>query len=254
MDSDYRTFTLLNVRVGVLTVDRAAARLLKMASSRRRGYVCVAPVSTLVDARLDPDYCRVVNAAEMVTPDGVPVVWMGRFKGFRDIQRTYGPDLMQAVCDQGRASGLRHFFYGGTPEVCDKLVRFLKEKYPGIVVAGAVAPPYMKRAELISAGHREQIERSGADVLWVGLGSPKQDFWMSLNREGLSVPVMVGIGAAFDFLAGVKPQAPLWMQHSGLEWLFRLVCEPRRLWKRYLVGNTRFLWWVLTEEIFKGKS
>ena len=211
------------------------------------GYVCVAPVSTIVDARRDLEYRRIVNAAAMVTPDGMPVAWLGRLKGLRDVRRTYGPDLMLRVCDEGRSHGFRHFFYGATDDICDRLEHNLKARFPGLVVAGTIAPPYMKEAAVLSAETVRKINAAKPDIIWVGLGSPKQDYWMALNRAALEVPVMVGIGAAFDFHAGVKPQAPRWMRVCALEWLFRLFCEPRRLWRRYLVGNVLFLYWLVKE-------
>jgi len=144
---------------------------------------------------------------------------------------------------------LRHFFYGATTDVCDKLERSLREKFPGLVVCGKIAPPLMRTAELLLPEAADMINNAKPDILWVGLGSPKQDFWMARNRAMLEAPVMVGIGAAFDFHAGAKVQAPRWMQRSGLEWLFRLCSEPGRLWKRYLVGNTLFIFWLLQEKI-----
>ena len=177
----------------------------------------------------------------MVTPDGMPVVWLARSHGCQDIARTYGPDLMLEVCNHGQDLGLRHFFYGGTEDTLQKLQQKLLESYPQILIAGSYAPPF--RAEVWQEDKEiiDRINNSAADIVWVGLGSPKQDFWMHLHRPLLNVPVIVGAGAAFDFCSGVKPQAPRWMQGCGLEWFFRLCCEPGRLWKRYLMGNSLFL-------------
>ncbi|MBF0123315.1 MAG: WecB/TagA/CpsF family glycosyltransferase [Candidatus Omnitrophica bacterium] len=244
------TYDVLDVHVSVVNLEKAATLLRSMATSHRKGYICVAPVSTIVDARRDPAYRAVINAAAMVTPDGMPVAWLGRCQGFKEVARTYGPDLMLRVCNEGRIDGLRHFFYGATKEVCDKLEHNLKKKFPALIVVGKMAPPYMEQAEPVTQDEIQAINAARPDILWVGLGSPKQDFWMSLNREALNVPVMVGIGAAFDFHSGVKPQAPVWMRVCGLEWLFRLCCEPRRLWKRYLKGNTQFMYWVVKEALF----
>jgi N-acetylglucosaminyldiphosphoundecaprenol N-acetyl-beta-D-mannosaminyltransferase len=242
-------YDVLDVHVSAVNPDIAFARVRAMVEARSRGYVCVAPVSTIVDARRDPVYRAIVNAAAMVTPDGMPVAWLGRRSGFSQVSRTYGPDFMLKVCDEGRRYGFRHFFYGGTDDVCDKLECCLTAGFPGLIVAGRIAPPYMKKAEALTPAVVQQINAAAPDILWVGLGSPKQDFWMSLNRGVLNAPVIVGIGAAFDFHAGVKPQAPRWMQAMSLEWLFRLWCEPRRLWRRYLVGNTLFLYWCLRKAL-----
>jgi N-acetylglucosaminyldiphosphoundecaprenol N-acetyl-beta-D-mannosaminyltransferase len=241
------TYDILGVKVSALNLDLAVHTIWDMVRGRGRGYICVAPVSTIVDARRDPEYRKVVNQAALVTPDGIPVVWLGRRKGFREVSRTYGPDLMTRLCTTEDGRGLKHFFYGGTSEVCDRLVQRLEEKFPDIIVAGTFAPEFMPAAEVVPDRVRLLINAARPDILWVALGAPKQDFWMALNRPLLDVPVMIGVGAAFDFLAGVKPQAPGWMQRIGLEWLFRLCAEPRRLWKRYLVGNSLFIWWLLLD-------
>ncbi len=245
------TYDVLDVHVSAVNLDIAFAALRDMVAARRKAYVCVAPVSTIVDARRDLAYRAIVNGAEMVTPDGVPVARIGQAAGHKDVQRTYGPDLMLKVCDEGRLYGFRHFFYGATVDICDKLERNLKERFPGLIIAGRIAPPYIKKAEELSPDTVQAINSARPDILWVGLGSPKQDYWMSLNRKLLDVPVMIGIGAAFDFHAGVKPQAPRWMQACALEWLFRLCCEPRRLWRRYLLGNALFMYWLMKEALFK---
>ncbi len=185
----------------------------------------------------------------MVTPDGMPVARIGQWRGLKDVQRTYGPDLMLNVCRAGLPEGLRHYIYGGTEENNRRLIAVLKEKYPSLVVAGDYAPGMLKLKQKESADVIAQINAVRPDVLWVGLGSPKQDYWMSLHRTELDVPVMVGVGAAFDFIAGIKPQAPRWMQTCCLEWVFRLCCEPKRLWKRYLIGNTYFIFLLIRDGI-----
>ncbi|MBF0594470.1 MAG: WecB/TagA/CpsF family glycosyltransferase [Candidatus Omnitrophica bacterium] len=246
-----KTYPVLDVCISAVNGDLAFAAIRDMVSSRTKGYVCVAPVSTIVDARVDVNYRDIVNKAAMVTPDGMPVALLGRLQGFKDVRRTYGPDLMLKTCDEGRAQGFRHFFYGATRDVCDRLEHNLKVKFPGIIVVGKIAPPYERNVRPLEADVIEQINAVKPDILWVGLGSPKQDLWMSLNRAVLDVPVMIGIGAAFDFHAGVKPQAPRWMQVCALEWFFRLCSEPRRLWKRYLVGNFLFLFWLIRKALFR---
>ncbi len=248
-----KTISLLGVSVSRVSPVLAARQICRWVAQEYHTYVCVAPVSTLVDAQRDPQYRAAVNASGMVTPDGMPVVWLARAKGCKDINRTYGADLMQEVCKQGQKIGLRHFFYGSTVGTLEKLEQRLTAMYPRLLIAGSYAPPHRNG---LWAENQEVIGRindSGADILWVGLGSPKQDFWMQNHRPLLDVPVIVGAGAAFDFLSGTKPQAPRWMQKSGLEWLFRLLCEPRRLWKRYLVGNSLFIYYVI-KDCFKLKG
>ena len=242
-----KRYNLLGVSVSVTDVDRAYQTITRWIDRRDKQYICVCPVSTIVDCQKDERYKTIVNHAGMVTPDGMPVMWMGRLKGHPDIRRTYGPDLMRTVCRLGQERGIKHFFYGGTEETNARLVEQLKTEYPAIQIAGSYAPPFLACGELEKEVVLERIRQVRPDILWIGLGSPKQDYWMANHRERLDVPVLVGVGAAFDFLAGVKPQAPPWMQKSGLEWLFRLGSEPRRLWKRYLFGNTVFVFLILKE-------
>lgn len=244
-------FSILDVMVSASNLTTASVQIDQWVGERAKTYVCIAPVSTIVDCRRDPAYRQVINGAGMVTPDGMPLVWLGRLKGHKDIGRTYGPDLLPYVCDAGQDKGWRHFFYGGTSEVLEKLVTRLREQFPGLQLAGCHAPSMQSVGQVESAATLEVIQRARPDILWVGLGSPKQDFWMANHRALLDVPVMVGVGAAFDFLSGTKPQAPRWMRRSGLEWMFRLGCEPRRLWKRYLVGNTLFVYWLIRDAMEK---
>lgn len=244
-----KKISLLGVNVSRVNLGLAQEQIYEWVRLKNRTYVCVAPVATLVDAKHDPKYMEVVNAAGMVTPDGMPVVWLAQWRGCQDISRTYGPDLMQEVCQHGQDLGLRHFFYGGNEEVLVKLRQKLNGLYPRIKVAGQYAPPYRKEAWREDKEIIEMMNSSQADIIWVGLGSPKQDFWMHLNRPLLNCPVIVGAGAAFDFLSGVKPQAPRWVQRSGFEWLFRLCCEPKRLWRRYLIGNSLFLYYVMKDSL-----
>ncbi|MBF0386314.1 MAG: WecB/TagA/CpsF family glycosyltransferase [Candidatus Omnitrophica bacterium] len=247
------TYSVLDIQVSAVNPDLAFSVIRDLVASRAKAYVCVAPVSTIVDARRDPQYRAVVNAAAMVTPDGAPVAWLGRWHGHKSVRRTYGPDLMLQVCAEGRAQGFRHFFYGASAPVCDRLEHNLRSRFPGIHIAGKIAPPYISKAAVLADAVIKEINAARPDVLWVGLGSPKQDLWMALNRAALDVPVMIGIGAAFDFIAGEKPQAPGWMRACALEWLFRLCCEPRRLWKRYLLGNTLFIFWLIKDAVFKRR-
>ncbi len=241
---DHQRLNLLGVKVSEVTIPLAVDIIDGWIRSHRKVYVCVAPVSTLVDCQKNDDYKNIVNRAGMVTPDGMPVVWLGKASGSRVIERTYGPDLMLALTQAGQTKKYRHFFYGGQPETMDLLGKKLKAKFPDVNIVGKYSPVFVPYAQQESREIIDLINKIKPDILWVGLGSPKQDFWMSLHRSLLEVPVMIGVGAAFDFISGVKPQAPLWMQKSSLEWVFRLLSEPRRLWKRYLVGNVRFLYYV----------
>ena len=204
-------------------------------------------------AQDDPTALRALQRADMVTTDGMPLVWLQKRAGYAQAERVYGPDLFLQLCARTSTQPIKHFFLGGTPGVAEKLIAVLVDKYPGIGIAGHEAPnvsqPLKINTELV-----ERLNASGADVIWVGLGSPKQDLWMDVYRPALNAPLLVGVGAAFDFIAGVKPQAPRWMMRAGLEWLFRLITEPRRLWKRYLVYNTRFIYAILISRIRRNVS
>ncbi|MDI6758487.1 MAG: WecB/TagA/CpsF family glycosyltransferase [Candidatus Omnitrophota bacterium] len=238
---------ILGVGVSELNLGLAFQKIGEWIKERRRVYVCVAPVSTICDCQRDRAYKEIINSAAMVTADGMPLVWISRLKGYKNKKRTYGPELMSLVCDKGQVLGYRHFFYGADEKTLCSLREKLKQRFPGIDIVGMYGPPFLKKAEPEKKEIIDMINSARPDILWVGIGSPKQDFWMSLNRERLNAPVMVGIGAAFDFLAEVKLQAPAWMRECGLEWLFRLVTEPKRLWRRYLVNNTLFVYYIVLE-------
>lgn len=249
------------VRVNVLDVptdaqrfESAVSRLLAWAEdSGGRRYVCTCPVYTLMMARERPEVMAALRAADMVAADGMPVVWLQRRLGAPFAERVYGPDLLTALAERTAATGLRHVFYGGMPGVPDQLTAMLTEKFPGLQVAAAIAPPVQPIGNVPDQDAVEQLNALNAHIIWVGLGSPKQDLWMALHRPLLTAPLLIGVGAAFDMLAGVKRQAPRWMQRSGLEWLFRLAQEPGRLGKRYLVYNPRFLWLTLRRYGLRGR-
>ncbi len=248
MNNKEDVFDVLGVHVSITNLEKTCQQIDQMISEGRRSYICVAPVSTVVRCYEDKEYCAVVNSAAIVTPDGMPLVWLGK-KRYQNIERTYGPDLMLALCQWGIEWHYRHFFLGGDARTSKLLVNKLQERFPGIEIVGAYAPPFGDFSKEENEKIITMVQDARPTILWVGLGSPKQDFWMAYNRDILPVPVMIGVGAAFDFIAGTKPQAPRWMQHSGLEWLFRLFSEPHRLWRRYLIGNTKFLVYLLKERL-----
>jgi len=231
---------LLGMRVDATDYAEATARILAMAEGEG-GITCVATVHMVMEAWDDPFFQRVVNAADLVTPDGVPLVWSLRTLGIPDASRVYGPDLTLAVCAEAARRGVPVGFLGGRPEVLQALTRRLAARFPGLPIAFAHSPPFTASAPVDPDPRiAEAIDDSGARVLFVGLGCPKQERWMAAHREHLGC-AMVGVGAAFDFHAGALAQAPAWLQRVGLEWLFRLACEPRRLWRRYAWHNPRFV-------------
>ncbi len=249
-----RRFDILGVRVSAINIPESDVFINQFIQKKECCYICVAPVSTIVQCREDEAYRKVVNEAAIVTPDGMPLVWLGRLQGNKNMARTYGPDLMLYVCKSGLGQGCRHYFYGATPEVLERLESRLKNQFQDIKIVGSFSPGFSRQCQDESPEVLQAINRLRPDILWVGLGSPKQDFWMYRHRDQLEVPVMVGVGAAFDFLAGTKPQAPAWMRGIGLEWFFRLCCEPARLWKRYLIGNSKFIWYLLQDSLKKKRG
>lgn len=239
-------FRVLGVDVDATQIPDVVAQM--QTWIRERGvchFVAVTGMHGVTEAQRDRGFKEILNAADMVVPDGMPLVWLGRRNGFSLSRRVYGPELMLQFCEETAKHGYRHFFYGGVPAVADRLAERLSADFPGFVVAGTLCPPFRpltpkEDEEIISA-----IERSRPDIVWIGLSTPKQERWMYEHRQSLSVPVLVGVGAAFDLNIGRVKQAPAWMRESGLEWLFRLVQEPRRLWKRYLIGGSQFLFYLL---------
>lgn len=233
---------VLGVGISVLNLKTALAAMAEAVRQRRKGYVCVTGVHGVMEAQDDPGFKKILNGAFLCTPDGMPMVWAGRLNGHREMGRVYGPDLMLDVCEWSQTSACKHFFYGGAPGVADLLSQKLKERFPKMEVAGTFTPPFRPLTAEETAQLQARIASAGPDILWVGLSTPKQEKFMAEYLPKLEVTLMVGVGAAFDFLSGRVRQAPRWMQRGGLEWLFRLCSEPRRLARRYLRNNPLFLW------------
>jgi N-acetylglucosaminyldiphosphoundecaprenol N-acetyl-beta-D-mannosaminyltransferase len=199
---------------------------------------------SLMHAQHVPSFIKILQAADLVVPDGYPLVWLARRKGFPLRRRVYGPELMERFCESTATQGYRHFFYGGAPGVAADLAALLATRFPGLQIAGAYSPPFRPLSLQEDDDAVALLNDSRADVVWVGLGAPKQEHWMFEHRDRLRAPVLVGVGAAFDFYTGRIAQAPPWMREHGFEWLFRLLREPGRLWRRYLVYGPQFI--VLT--------
>ncbi|MDD5138875.1 MAG: WecB/TagA/CpsF family glycosyltransferase [Verrucomicrobiales bacterium] len=231
---------VLGVGVSVLNLRTALDAIAGAVRTRRKGYICVTGVHGVMEAQADENFRRILNGAFLCTPDGMPMVWMGKFRGQAEMRRVYGPDLMMDVCAWSETSGCRHFFYGGAPGVAELLAQKLKVKFPKLAVTGCYTPPFraLNAAEEIQL--QEMVRAARPDILWVGLSTPKQEKFMAESLTKLDVTLMIGVGAAFDFHAGRVKQAPRWMQRSGLEWFYRLCQEPRRLAKRYLKNNPQF--------------
>jgi len=226
--------------VNVVSYASVVKMVVAWSANSESRYICVANVHVLMESYDSPEFRNIVNQADLVTPDGVPLVWMMRLKGQRTQQRVYGPALMLHTLQAAARENIPVGFYGGTPVVLSTLVDRMKACYGGLNVAFALSPPFVQMHIEEDVELVKKINASGTRILFVGLGCPKQEIWMANHRGRLNAG-MLGVGAAFDFHAGVKPQAPGWMQSLGLEWLFRLSTEPRRLWKRYLYHNPRFV-------------
>jgi N-acetylglucosaminyldiphosphoundecaprenol N-acetyl-beta-D-mannosaminyltransferase len=230
---------ILGVRVDSTNYADATARILSWARERKSAYVCCACVNSIMEAHDSPSVRRAFLNADLVTSDGMPLVWILRLLGIRGASRVYGPDLMPKIFEAAADSGIPVAFFGGSKPVLDELVRRARSRFPALRVVYAESPPFRPQTASEDARTVAAIRDSGARIVFVGLSTPKQDCWMNAHRESIPA-VMLGVGAAFDFFAGSKPQAPRWMQTRGLEWIFRLATEPRRLWKRYLIHNPRF--------------
>jgi N-acetylglucosaminyldiphosphoundecaprenol N-acetyl-beta-D-mannosaminyltransferase len=238
---------VLGVGVDPVSQARALATIEHWIATGDRQYVCVSGIHGVMESQRDESLRAIHNAAGMVVPDGMPLVWLSRLHGFQEVERVYGPDLLLACCSRSLASGYRHFFYGGAPGVPERLIERLSARFPGLCVAGGFSPPFRALTSEEDLALVRRINEAQPDIVWVGLSTPKQERWMWEHRGRLKAPVFIGVGAAFDFHAGLKRQAPRWMQRNGLEWVFRLLTEPRRLWRRYLRNNPVFVWLTLLQ-------
>ncbi len=241
-------FRVLGVRVDAVQIPDVVAQMEGWISQRGGShFIVVTNVHVLMESRHNSSFKGVLDAADLCVPDGMPLIWVGRSRGYPLKSRVYGPDLLLDFCRETNAKGYRHFFYGGAPGVPEALAAKLKRQFPMLEVVGTYSPPFGPLTQEENARMVAMINYKAVDVLWVGLGCPKQELWMHQHRELLRAPVLVGVGQAFDIHAGRTRQAPTWMREHGLEWLFRLTAEPRRLWRRYLIYNSEFVIFELLE-------
>lgn len=224
---------ILGVGISAITLDQAVSTIEGWIERRTQKYVCVTGAHGVIECRRDPKLRHIHNQAGMVTPDGVPLVITARCLGFGPVSRVYGPDLMRRLTEISAQKGYRQFYYGGASGLAERLAATLSGQHPRLQVAGTLSPPFRPLSREEDDAVVAQINAARPDIVWVGLSTPKQEAWMASHIGRLNAPVLVGVGAAFDFLSGAKPQAPVWMQRTGLEWSYRLAHEPRRLWKRY---------------------
>jgi N-acetylglucosaminyldiphosphoundecaprenol N-acetyl-beta-D-mannosaminyltransferase len=231
---------VLGARIDALSWDDAIGAITRWAAARESRYVCICNVHSVVTTTRDPSFRSAVNGADMSTPDGAPVAWALRRFGFRSQQRVNGPDLMWKYLAEAERLGQSVFFYGSTAQTLQRLRASVLRDYPLLHIAGDYAPPFRPLSAAEDETETATINRSGAQVVFVGLGCPKQELWMAAHRNRVQA-VMIGVGAAFDYHSGAVRRAPLWWQQNGLEWLYRLACDPQRLLKRYMVTNTLFV-------------
>ncbi len=231
---------ILGTRVAATNYEEVGDRIAEWVARGSGGYVVAANVHVVMTGVWQPDFQAVVNGARLVTADGMPLVWGLRLLGFPQAQRVYGPTLMLVLCDRARTLGWRIYLYGSEPAVLERLEANLKAKFPGLQIVGRHSPPFRPLSAAEEADDRDRIRASGAEIVFVSLGCPKQERWMARQTPFLDA-VLVGVGAAFNFHSGVVAQAPPWLMALGLEWLFRLWQEPRRLWKRYVINNPAFV-------------
>ena len=233
---------VLDIPLAVIDYERTLDWIDAAVERRDRGYICVAAVHTVMACQHDEQLREAVLGADLTVPDGQPLVWALNLLGSRLSDRVYGPELMERACARAARTGRRFYLYGGRNQgALQELARNLRLRHPGVQIVGGYAPPFRELTPEEEASVAADIRRTGADVVWVGIGVPKQEKWMARMRDRLDAPVLIGVGAAFDFHAGLVPQAPPRLQKLGLEWAYRLLQEPTRLWRRYLRYNPWFV-------------
>ena len=243
-------FSVLGVGVEAVQIPEVVAQMEEWIKEKAACHsIAATGMHGIVEAQRDSSFEEILNATDLVVPDGMPLVWLGRRRGYNLPRRVYGPELMLAFCEQTQEKSYRHFFYGGEPGVAEQLAKSLNRRFPAMQVAGTYSPPFRPMSKEENEEIVAMISHAAPDVLWVGLGTSKQERWMHEHKNRLNVPVLVGVGAAFDLLSGRKKQAPRWMREHGLEWLFRLCREPRRLWRRYLIYGAQFVLYVALESL-----
>jgi N-acetylglucosaminyldiphosphoundecaprenol N-acetyl-beta-D-mannosaminyltransferase len=240
---------ILGVGVSVINIGTAVDTIDRWITKVDKQYVCVTGVHGIMESSRSADIRRIHNQAGMVTPDGMPLVWLLKRAGYANCDRVCGRDLMAAVFERSTTSGYRHFLYGSSPETLDRLARNLSMRFRGTKIVGAYSPPFRPLTKAEDQAEVDTINRACPDIVWVGLSTPKQERWMAEHNGRIDAKVLIGVGAAFDFMAGLLKVAPEMLQRSGLEWAFRLAMEPRRLWGRYLKNNSAFMASIIAQRL-----
>lgn len=245
-------FQILGVKINILTLEKTIETIEDWISTNHKSYIVLTGAHGIIEMQDDPELLRINNSAGLVTPDGMPEVWIGKLKGFKNISKVYAPEIMIETYKKGCEKKYSHFLYGGKEGVAKKLAKLIEEKYPGNKVTGYYCPPFRPLNSDEKDSIVKQINNSNADIVWCGLGCPKQERWMNEFRPLLNAPVLIGVGAGFDFLTGEKPLAPYWITRSGFEWFYRIFSDPKRLLKRYSKIVPKFILLNLFE-ILTGK-
>lgn len=241
VDAADRRVSILGVPISPIDMALAIDRVATIIREKKPGYVCACDVHSLMHARKHESHLASLRKASLVVPDGMPLVWVSRLKGHKATSRVAGPDLLVEMCRMSESTGWKHYFYGGADGVAEQLANDLQARFPKLQVVGYETPPFRPLTDEERQHVVDRLKASGADVVWIGLGCPKQEVWMRDTIDMVGNRVMIGVGAAFDFQTGRVPRAPKWMRDRGLEWLHRLASEPRRLWRRYLVIAPQFV-------------
>lgn len=251
---DHEHVDVLGVKVSAVNMARAVELADQWVMGGRAGYICVTGVHGVMEAQKDPGLLEILNHAVINTPDGMPMTWVGRVQGVSNMDRVFGPDFMLKMCELSLERGYRHFLYGGQPGVAEKLKEALEMRLPGLQVVGTYTPPFRTLNEQEEETVFAQLRDSKPHMLWVGLSTPKQERFMAQYVDRLQVPLLVGVGAAFDFHTGRLRDCPQWVKRAGLQWMHRLLQDPKRLWHRYLRNNPLFLWKITRQLLRNHRS
>ena len=249
MTTTFGRVNILGVCVHDVNMDSAVSYFFDLIEKNRRGYVCVTGVHGVVESQKNESLRNIHNQSLLTVPDGMPTVWVGRWRGHKQMGRVYGPDMMRKVCKQSVKTGATHFLYGGVPGVAEEMKNKLEERFPGIKVVGTYSPPFRPLNAEEESELKELVAQLKPDFFWVGLSTPKQEAFMAEHVNKLDARIMLGVGAAFDIHSGRQSDAPRWIKRSGLQWFFRLCQNPKRLWKRYFTIVPKFLWLILLQEL-----
>ena len=238
---DHGRANVLGVGVSTLNMSAAIDLVYSFLETGKKGYICATGVHGIMEAQEDPSFREIQNGSFITTPDGMPTVWIGHLQGYKKMEQISGPDFMLKACEVAAHNGTKHFLYGGKPGVAEKLKDALVKRFPGLNIVGTYTPPFRPLNEAEEVELFNKVRESGAEIIWCGISTPKQERFMAQYLHLLPVKLMIGVGAAFDINCGLVADAPQWVKKIGMQWLHRLYQEPRRLWRRYLFNNPRFL-------------